>query len=93
MEHRLERLEETVVGLEEGRLSLVEEEHGIPEVKTDNLGCLLRCCSGRLLVTGVSCSVHTLLLTFCDSSFDEDLSGGFLLGCGAMRGKELRMGR
>lgn len=31
---------ETVVGLEEERLSLVEEEHGSPEVKTANLGCL-----------------------------------------------------
>ncbi len=78
------RLEETVEGLEEDRLSLVKEEDGSPEVKAAGLGC-----SGRLLVTGVSsllCSVHTLLLRFWDSSFDEDLSGGFLPGCGAMRG-------
>ena len=82
-------LEETAAGLEDDRASLAEEEHGSPEVEADNLGCLERCCSGGLLVTGVSpllCSVHTLLIRFCDSSFREDLSGGFLLGCGAMRG-------
>lgn len=33
-------LEETVVGLQEGRLSLVVEEHGSPEDETANLGCL-----------------------------------------------------
>lgn len=33
-------LEETVVGLQEGRLSLAVEEHGSPEDETANLGCL-----------------------------------------------------
>lgn len=33
-------LEETAVELEEDGTSLVEEEHGSPEVKTAKLGCL-----------------------------------------------------
>lgn len=81
------QLEETVVELEEDWLSLAEGEFGSPEVMTANLGCFLRCCSGRFTsVSSFLCSVHTLLLRFWDSSLHEDLSGGFLLGCGAMRG-------
>lgn len=67
---------------------LVVEEYGCPEdtAAAANLGCLRKCCSAGLLVPSVLCSVNTRLFIFWGSSFTEDLSGGFLLGCGAMRG-------
>lgn len=76
-------LEGPIAEVEEDTASLGEEHENA------NLGLLLRCCSSRLLVPGVLtllCSVHTLLLRLGGLSLDEYLSGGFLPGCGAMRG-------
>ena len=76
-------LEQAIAGVEEDTVSLGEEEH-----ENANLGCLLRCWSSRLLVPGVLSllsSVHTFSLRFWSSSFDKDISGGFLLGCVAIR--------